>query len=104
MLFVDFREFSHGLRGKGGTEPKSSSGGESHPSALTEPDVRLSPHPAPIIQPWGCTASSHKTKSLGSRRSMRSNQRSEAYLRPRNRLNFRRAHAVRACLKARWRT
>jgi hypothetical protein len=30
---------------------KSSSGGESHPSALTEPDVRLSPHPAPTIQP-----------------------------------------------------
>src|SRR5687767_6954575 len=30
---------------------ESSSGGESHPSALTEPDVRLSPHPAPTIQP-----------------------------------------------------
>src|ERR687886_1654267 len=30
---------------------KSSSGGELHPSALTEPDVRLSPHPAPTLQP-----------------------------------------------------
>src|SRR3954463_81423 len=29
----------------------SSSGGESHPSALPEPDVRLSPHPAPTLQP-----------------------------------------------------
>jgi hypothetical protein len=24
---------------------------ESHPRALAEPDVRLSPHPAPIVQP-----------------------------------------------------
>src|SRR6266851_2293758 len=38
------------MNGKG-EQPKSSSGGESHPSALTEPDVRLSPHPAPTIQP-----------------------------------------------------
>ena len=29
----------------------SSSGGELHPSALTEPDVKLSPHPAPTTQP-----------------------------------------------------
>ena len=29
----------------------SSSGGESHPSALTQPDVRLSPHPAPTLRP-----------------------------------------------------
>ena len=32
-------------------EHESSSGGESHPSALTEPDVKLSPHPAPTLQP-----------------------------------------------------
>src|SRR6478672_10779170 len=32
-------------------ERQSSSGGESHPSALSEPDVRLSPHPAPTPQP-----------------------------------------------------
>src|SRR5262245_16287190 len=32
------------------TANPSSSGGESHPSALTEPDVKLSPHPAPTIQ------------------------------------------------------
>src|SRR5215831_367449 len=30
---------------------ESSSGRESHPSALKEPDVRLSPHPAPTLQP-----------------------------------------------------
>ena len=28
-----------------------SSPGESHPQALSEPDVNLSAHPAPIIQP-----------------------------------------------------
>src|SRR5262249_32814313 len=30
---------------------ESSSGRESHPSALTEPDVKLAPHPAPTLQP-----------------------------------------------------
>ena len=30
---------------------RSSSRGESHPSALTEPDLRLSPHPALTLQP-----------------------------------------------------
>ena len=36
---------------------ESSNGGESHPSALSEPDVRLSPHPAPTFQPRvGCRA------------------------------------------------
>src|SRR4029453_11759906 len=30
---------------------QSSSGGDLHPSALPEPDVRLSPHPAPTLQP-----------------------------------------------------
>ena len=30
---------------------ESSSAGESHPHALTEPDVNLSAHPAPIVQP-----------------------------------------------------
>src|SRR3954447_13392462 len=35
-----------------GLQPnKSSSGGDLHPSALSEPDVRLSPHPAPTPQP-----------------------------------------------------
>src|SRR5690348_17554238 len=32
---------------------KSSRGGDSHPSALTEPDVRLSPHPALTIERTG---------------------------------------------------
>src|SRR6266540_4334003 len=30
---------------------ESSSAGESHPHALTEPDMKLAPHPAPTIQP-----------------------------------------------------
>src|ERR1035438_2846700 len=32
-------------------DDESSSGGESPPAALIEPDVRLSPHPAPTLQP-----------------------------------------------------
>jgi hypothetical protein len=28
---------------------------ESHRQALAEPDVRLSPHPAPIVQPYPCS-------------------------------------------------
>ena len=34
-----------------------SSRGESHPSALAEPGVNLSAHPAPIVQPSGSTPS-----------------------------------------------
>ncbi len=34
-----------------GLAAASSSRGEFHPSALTEPDLRLSPHPAPTLQP-----------------------------------------------------
>src|SRR5690242_16451733 len=32
-------------------DDKSSSAGESHPHALTDPDVNLAAHPAPIVQP-----------------------------------------------------
>ena len=39
----------HSFLGKLKTD-QSSSPGESHPQALTEPDVRLSPHPAPAVQ------------------------------------------------------
>ena len=54
----------------------SSSGGESHPSALPEPDVKLSLHPAPTLQPLissggvaSGTGSSHfwLTSTLGQR-------------------------------------
>ena len=31
---------------------QSSRPGESHPQALTEPDVNVSAHPAPIVQPF----------------------------------------------------
>jgi hypothetical protein len=33
---------------------KVSSAGEFHPRALAETDVRLSPHPAPIVRPRPC--------------------------------------------------
>lgn len=47
-------EFDHG-RG-----PESSSPRESHPQALTDPDVSLSAHPAPIVQPEdACRASAN---------------------------------------------
>src|SRR5208283_1293890 len=36
---------------------KVSGRGESHPPALSEPDVNLSTHPAPIIQPHGTSPS-----------------------------------------------
>src|SRR5215510_2740418 len=32
-------------------DDESSSAGESHPHALTDPDVNLAAHPAPIVQP-----------------------------------------------------
>ena len=35
---------------------KVSRAGESHPRALAEPDVRLSPHPAPLVQPRPCNS------------------------------------------------
>src|SRR5271166_6152122 len=39
------------LRATAAEDDESSSGGGSHPSALTEPDVKLSPHPAPTLRP-----------------------------------------------------
>ena len=39
------------LEALSGRMHQSSSRGESHPSALTEPDLRLSPHPALTLQP-----------------------------------------------------
>ena len=41
-----------------------SSPGESRPQALVEPDVNLSIHPAPIIQPLGQSPSSSERTSL----------------------------------------
>ena len=42
--------------------------GESHPPALSEPDVNLSAHPAPIVQPSGSTPIRQWAKRRGSRR------------------------------------
>jgi hypothetical protein len=48
---------------------KVSSPRESHPQALAEPDVNLSAHPAPIIQPTGESplSSEQTTRDLASR-------------------------------------
>jgi hypothetical protein len=43
---------------------------ESHRQALSEPDVRLSPHPAPIVQPYPCS-SRQWANNDGCRRAMR---------------------------------
>src|SRR5215471_12348383 len=47
--------------------------GESHPRALAEPDVRLSPHPAPIVQSRPCK-SAQWANSNGCRRATRAIQ------------------------------
>ena len=44
---------------------KSSSAGESHPHALREPDVSLSAHPAPIVQPTHTQNASEQTTMVG---------------------------------------
>ena len=44
---------------------RSSSGGEFHPSALTKPDVRLSPHPASTFQPTVGYQSATDTRGSG---------------------------------------
>ena len=46
--------------------PQSSSAGESHPHALTEPDVNLSVHPALIAQPVPEEIASEQTVSVAS--------------------------------------
>src|SRR5215510_2155966 len=49
-----FRQDVHNPAGVGfalAADDKSSSAGESHPRALSEPDVNLAAHPAPIVQP-----------------------------------------------------
>jgi hypothetical protein len=47
--------------------------GESHPRALAEPDVRLSPYPAPIVQPRPCK-SAQWANTDGCRRATRAIQ------------------------------
>jgi hypothetical protein len=42
-----------------------SSPGESHPQALLEPDVNLSAHPAPIIQPQAKSPSASEQRAEG---------------------------------------
>jgi hypothetical protein len=77
---------------------ESSSGGESHPSALTTGrDTLASSGSYPPAS--GRTPSSHSTNKWGSRRAMRPNQCIDARSRRRNRVYFHRAHAARALLR-----
>src|SRR5512132_3876429 len=53
LTLANLRQMNARWRAQGGgcCPDESSSPGESHPRALTEPDMKLSPHPAPTIQP-----------------------------------------------------
>ena len=44
---------------------QSSSPGESHPQALSEPDVSLSTHPAPIVQPEVASQAPASEQTIG---------------------------------------
>jgi hypothetical protein len=48
-----------------GRSEEVSSPGESHPQALSEPDVNLSAHPAPIIQPQAQSPSANGQRAVG---------------------------------------
>ena len=65
----------------------SSSGGESHPSALTEPDMRTLASSGSYTPASGRTPSCHRTNRLGSRRAMHPSQCTDARSRRLNRLN-----------------
>jgi hypothetical protein len=51
QALAQFIEKPLGFRSIPESDDEVSSPGESHPQALSEPDVNLSAHPAPIIQP-----------------------------------------------------
>ncbi len=51
VKFTDHGQIMVNIQGATTQKEASSSRGEFHPSALTEPDLRLSPHPAPTLQP-----------------------------------------------------
>ncbi len=74
----------------------SSSPGESHPRALTEPDLKLSPHPAHPAPVAGRTPSCQWANRFGSRRAIRPNQWVAARSRRRKRRYFQHTHATRA--------
>ena len=73
---------------------KVSRAAESHRRALAEPDVRLSPHPAPIVQPRPCRRPQWANRP-GCRRAMRSSHCRERRWCRRKDLNFRCAHRAR---------
>ena len=73
---------------------QASGAGDLHPRALSEPDVILSHHPAPIVQPHPCS-SGQWANSRGWRYAMRRSQCRERRLRPRKVLYFPEAHRAR---------
>ena len=77
---------------------QSSSGGEYHPSALPKQDVRLSPHPAPTLQPPVArrVATGRTNWGLVAQHVTRPSQCIDARSRRLNRLYFRRAQRPRA--------
>src|ERR1019366_5056627 len=81
--------------------PLTRSPGGSHPRALTEPDVKLSPHPAPPVPAAGDAPRHQCAKRVGSRRAIPPNQCTDARSRRRNLRYFHRAHAARASLRCR---
>src|SRR4051794_22149981 len=75
--------------------------GESHPPALVEPDVNVSAHPAPIVQPSGRTPKRQWANRPGWRRATSAINLRALPGRRRSRLYFFMAHRTRMSL--RWR-
>src|SRR5262245_36093131 len=75
---------------------ESSSAGQSHPRALSEPYVKLSLHTAPTTQPPASRRAATERKAAGPVARCASSQCMDARSRRRNRLYFRRTHAARA--------
>src|SRR5215204_2109337 len=91
-----------GLRTAVAQRNQASRRGESHPPALTEPDVSLAAHPAPTIrQLSGRTPSSQCANRFGSRRAMPAMSLRARPVWKRSRLYLRMAHLTRISL--RWR-
>ncbi len=72
--------------------------GESHPSALAEPGMNLSAHPAPIVQPSGRTPNRQWANRVGARFATRVSHRRARRSWRSSRLYFRLAHRTRYSL------
>ena len=72
--------------------------GEFHPQSLAEPDMSLSTHPAPIVQPSGMIPNRQCAKIVGSRCAIRASQSRARLPCPRNFLYFLLAQRTRSKL------